>query len=284
VGTAAASLLIVAAAAAVAHADPCTGVTPGGGRFALCFDPGNRLSVTAGSEGFGGGIALRQVIHFSDEPDLVWKLEHVVLDGTHSATSGDLDAVVYRGRYMRHARDGHLVIPLGVPKKIFLPFDVGGLTEVGSVRWRDNEPSHIGIVKLGGILDFARTRTWNRLAFGPVATWEVDVTRDQHWDLGEHTVAPFSLGMANLHYESNNGRFVADLRVEAGMAWHSLRGWGPEARAEASIERVLLAINDRPIALTLGARYDRETSEAIARVGARIVLFDHRDPRVARLD
>jgi hypothetical protein len=45
----------------------------------------------------------------------------------------------------------------------------------------------------------------------------------------------------------------------------------------------VLAINDRPISLVLGARYrtrpDAE-GEATAPIGARIVLFDHRDARV----
>ena len=63
-----------------------------------------------------------------------------------------------------------------------------------------------------------------------------------------------------------------------------MSGWEPEANAEATLERVMLAINDRPIALTLGARYESETGEAIAKIGARIVLFDRRDPRVSRLD
>ena len=63
--------------------------------------------------------------------------------------------------------------------------------------------------------------------------------------------------------------------------WSNLHGWQPNARAEALVERIMLAINDRPISLVLGARYESETGEAIARVGARIVLFDRHDPRVS---
>lgn len=282
-GTAAAALVIVAAASAVAHADPCTGDSPLG-KFALCFDPGNRISVTAGTEGFGGGIAVRHVVHFDDEPDLVWRLQHTLVDGSRAALSEDLDAVVYRGRYTRHARDGHIVIPLGKPKKVFLPFDVGGLVEVGTVRWREAIPARVGLVTLAGLVDFARSRTFRKqLAFGPVARWEVDVTRSP-WQLGEHIVSPFSTAMANLHYESSNGRFVANLRVEAGGTWRSKSGWEPDARAEATLERVVLAINDRPIALTLGARYASDNDEATARIGARIVLFDRRDSRVQRIE
>ena len=289
-GTAASSLIAglvavaaTSATATTAHADDCTGKGPNG-RFALCFDPGSHVSVTAGSDGFGGGIAYRHTVHFETEPDLTWRLEHVALDGVHAPNSEEFDALLYRGRYTRHARDGHIVIPLGVPKKVFLPFDVGGLVEAGALRVRDDMPARLRIVKIGGILDFARSRNFSRrLAFGPVARWDVDVST-KPWDLGEHIVAPFSEGMANLHYETNNGRTVADLRLEAGMAWHSNSGWEPTAEAEATLERIVLAINDRPISLVLGARYETETEEAIARVGARIVLFDHRDPRVQRLD
>lgn len=274
---------VLLAATASASADPCTGVTASGGKFATCFDPGNRLSITAGSDGFGGSLALRHIIHFDDEPDLVWKLEHVLFDTTHAALTDEFTGTLYRGRFIRHARDGHIVIPVGVPKKVFLPFDIGAYTEVGRVRWRDAMPARVELLEVAGLVDFARSRGFNRIAFGPVARWDVDVT-PQGWDLGEHIVAPFSMGMANLHFESSTGRFVGDLRIEAGTAWRSLSGWQPEARAEATLERVMLAINDRPITLVLGARYETETGEAIARIGARIVLVDRRDPRVSRLD
>jgi hypothetical protein len=287
VGAASATLIaalgLVAATATPARADECTGNGPNG-RFSLCFDPGSHISVTAGSDGFGGGLAYRHVVHFIDEPDLVWRLEHVALDGVHAPSSEEFDALLYRGRYTRHARDGHIVIPLGVPKKVFLPFDVAGLVEVGALSVRDEKPARLRIVKTAGLLDFARSRTFRkRLAFGPVARWDVDITPDV-MKVDEHIVVPFSEAMANLHYESNTGRFVADLRVEAGAAWHSASGWEPTAEAEATLERIVLAINDRPISLVLGARYQSETDEAIARVGARIVLFDHRDPRVQRMD
>jgi len=99
--------------------------------------------------------------------------------------------------------------------------------------------------------------------------------------ISEHVVAPFTMALANVHLESANGRLVGDVSAEAGMVWTTSRGWQPEARAEAWLERIMLAINDRPISLVLGVRYQSETAETIARVGARIVLFDRRDPRVS---
>ena len=277
--------LVTLAVIALAHgptasAEPCTETT-NGKRFALCFDPGNRISVTAGSDGFGGALALRHVIHFDDEPDLVWKLEHVALDATHGGFVDRFAGAIYRGHYVRHARDGHIVLPLGVPKKIFLPFDVGAFAEAGTLRWRDDTVTRVGVVKIAGLIDFGRTRTFRRrIAIGPVARWDVDLGRNP-WAVAKHIVAPFSAAMANLHVESTTGRLVGDLRVEAGTAWRGSEGWEPEARAEATLERIMLAINDRPISLVLGLRYETETEEAIARIGARVVLFDRRDPRVS---
>jgi hypothetical protein len=286
VGTPEAALVAAALAAAAALAPQdaraeCTGVTRARGRFALCFDPGNRASITAGSDGVGGAIALRHVIRFAGEPDLVWKMEHVLGEGTHAGWEDRFAGVVYRGRYVRHARDGHLVLPLGRPRKVFLPFDIGALAEVGAIRWRAADgAASIGVVKTAALIDLARSRDFRRrIAVGPVARWELEVARAIA--VSRHVVAPFSCGIANLHLESRTGRLVGDLRLEAGTAWTSDAGWRPEAAAEATLERIVLAINDRPIALVLGARYESATDEAIARVGARVVLFHRRDPRVS---
>lgn len=47
------------------------------------------------------------------------------------------------------------------------------------------------------------------------------------------------------------------------------------------MERIVLAVNDRPIALVLGARYESATDEATAGIAARIVLVHRLDPRVS---
>jgi hypothetical protein len=275
-----AALATFATLAGRAGADPCTGISSAGGRFATCFDPGNRLSLTAGSEGFGGELALRQEVHFDDAPELEWRLEHQLFEVNHAAREARFTGTLYRGIYTRHARDGHIVIPLGTPKKVFLPFDIGGFAEVGSLSWRPDELPRLGIVKIAGLVDFSRATSFRRrLAIGPAARWSVDIEHAPR-ELGEHHVAPFSTAIALLRLESLDGRLIGDLHAEAGLVWHSTRGWEPEARAEASLERIMLAINDRPIAVTLGVGYETEAAEAIARIGARIVLAQRRDPRV----
>jgi hypothetical protein len=274
-------VVLAIAAPGGAAADPCTG-TSSAGKFALCFDPGNRISITGGSDGLGLTVAFRHEIHFDDEPDLVWRLEHTFLDATHATLENRFVGTLYRGHFIRHARDGHIVIPLGRPKKVFLPFDVGAFAEVGRIQWTADSLVRLGIVRMAGLVDVARSRSFRtRLAIGPSSRWEVDIQRDMR-ALGDHHVAPFTTGMASLRLESSNGRLVGDLRAEAGMVWHSNgTGWKAQLGGEATVERIVLAINDRPIALSLGLRYASETDEALARVGARIVLAQGKDPRVS---
>jgi len=266
-----------------ARAESCTGLTGKGGRFATCFDLGNRLSMTTGSDGVGLSLALRHMITFEDEPDLVWKLEHQMLDATHATFEDRFTGVLYRGRFLRHARDGHIVLPLGggSPKKIFLPFDIGGLAEAGRVEWVPGSTAvRIGVVKMAALFDLSRTRSFRRrIAFGPAARWDVDADRDE-MTLTQHSVSPFSTLLANVRLESANGRSLANFEVEAGSVWRSKGGWGPDARAEATLERIVLAVNDHPISLVLGVRYESITDEVLAKVGARFVLFDRKDPRV----
>jgi len=275
----AALALVVAVGALVAPAraaaDGCTKLDGHERRYPICFDPGNRLSITGGSDGFGGSLAVRHIVHFEDDPDLSWKNEHVIADVRGGGPSG-VEAVLYRGRFIRHTRDGHIVLPTSPPKKVFLPFDIGAYVEAGNVRISDTSSDvTIGAVKMAALVDIWRSRDFRRrLAIGPMARWDVDVHRDVLMDpaIARQRVAPFSTGMLNLHVESANGLTVGDLVVEAGTAWTSDAGWTRELRADLTFERTLLAINDRPINVMFGARYDTAT-EASARVGARIAIF-----------
>jgi hypothetical protein len=288
VGTAKAALVGVALlAAGDARADNCTGITASGGRFAKCFDLGNRFAVTAGSDGFGASVKLRHLIRFDDEPDLVWKLEHTMTEATFGAWRNQVDASLYRGRFLRHARNSHIVLPFGTPKKIFLPFDIGAEAEVGSLRYRPlqmaEDQLQVGVVKIAALVDFARTRGQKRrFAIGPIVRWDIDVDRSMGriGKVSEHAVSPFSVGMLNIKAETQDGIWVGELRAEAGTVWHTKGGWKPQAMAEATLERIMIAINDRPIALTAGVSYATATDEAIARIGARVVLVHRNDKRV----
>ncbi|HTR49233.1 MAG TPA: hypothetical protein VMJ10_00920 [Kofleriaceae bacterium] len=282
-GTAAPALTIaLCAVAAVAHADPCTGTTDAGARFATCFDPGNRLVLDAATSGFGGGIAIRHDITFEDEPDLIWKMSHELANAEWAPLDNNrFDGLLYRGIYVRHSRDGHVVLPTDPPKKIFLPFDIGALVEVGRLETHSPTSATLGIVETAALVDLARSRSarW-RAAIGPSASWRVELDR-MPLAISDHAIAPFSSLLVDLHGESDDGLWIGEARGEAGYFWHLDRGWLVEERAEASLERVVLAIDDRPVALYAAVRYESAYAETIAGLGVRFAVFDRADPRVS---
>jgi hypothetical protein len=272
--------LVVAVLAAPARAETCTGVTGSGDRFPICFDVGNRLWVTGGTDGVAAGVQIRHVIHFDDEPDLVWKLEHAITEVGYGGLGDRYTATLYEGRYLRHSRDGHVVLPFGSLQKLFLPFDVGVETTVGRLDGKLDVPdATLEVVRTAALIDLSRSEDFRqRLAIGPAARWDVALDREPV-AITQHSVAPFSLAALSAHLESANGITVADLRLEGGTAWHSDGGWHRVVRGEATLERTIIAINDRPVSLVLGARYD--STEWIGQLAARFALFQHRDARVS---
>jgi len=274
---------LVLLASATARAEPsCTGVTASGGRFATCFDPGNRLFLRVSTDGFGAVLQLRHIIHFDDEPDLVWKMEHTLAEATYLGLWQRYSARLYGGRYLRHARDGHIILPFSTARKVFLPFDVGAEAEVGTLSQQfGDDTARLGVVRTAALIDIGRSESFSHhLALGAVARWDVDVTDDTMIDLVEHHVAPFSTAVADAYAESANGLTLASLRVEGGSAWSSETGWGPQVVAGARLERVVIALNDRPLSLFGGVRYDSERAELRGEVGLGFALFQRRDRRV----
>jgi hypothetical protein len=267
----------------VARAEPtCTGVTGSGGRFATCFDPGNRLLLRVSTDGFGAVLQLRHVIHFDDEPDLVWKMAHTLAETSYLGIWQRYGARLYGGRYLRHARDGHIILPFSTARKLFLPFDVGAETDVGVLSQEvGDDTAHLGIVRTAALIDLGRSETFRRhLAFGTVARWDVELTNETMVDVVEHQVAPFSTAVADAYAESASGLTLAAVRVEGGSVWSSLTGWGPQVTANARLERVILAFNDRPMSLFGGVRYDSQRDEVRGEVGIGFALFQRRDQRV----
>ena len=263
-------LLMVTVTASTAGADACVATTSTGSPFATCFDVGNRLFLEGGSDGVGFGIRLRQTISFEEEPDLNWKLSHRLLDlslgGLHQRYKG----VLYSGRYLRHSRDGHIVLPWGTPRKIFLPFDIGGETEVGRVMQQEPGANlRIGVVRVAGLIDVSRTASFRRrLAFGVLATWDVDLDAKET-RVAENRVAPLSMLTGSGYLESRDGLSSLDLDVDGGRVWSSESGWGWQGQAHIALERIVLAFNDRPLSLVAAAEAHSMDSELKATLGLR---------------
>lgn len=277
-------LLGLVALPASSHADECTGRTASGSPFATCFDPGNRLFLEAGTSGVGSGIRLRHAIEFDDEPDLIWKLEHRLAEGSGGGLNDRYQGVIYAGRYLRHARDGHLVLPLGVPRKIFLPFDIGGEFALGRFRQsRTSSPLSLTMVRVAGLIDLSRTPSFRRrLSVGIVGHWNMQVDTHELAVL-ENRVAPLSILSLGGGLESKNGLNRGEFRFEGGREWSKAASWQWKASAALVFERVLIALNDRPLSMIVEGRAQTPEREYTALIGARLSLFSARGSFSRRL-
>ena len=269
--------LLATATATSAQAEKCKGKTASGSPFAICFDSGNRLFLSGGSDGVGAGLHLRHAIEFDDEPDLRWKLEHRILSGSAGGLDDRYQAVVYSGRFLRHARDGHIVLPLGVPRKVFAPFDIGAEAEVGRIRQRRlDAPAELGVVRVAGLIDLTRSENFRRrLAIGIAANWDMKIDTGGR-KVVENQVSPLSQATAGGYLESANGLSTAEMQVSGGRTWSSENGWRWTAQARVSLERVVLAFNDKPLSLVVEARANAPDNDFTALVGARFSLFSQR--------
>jgi len=259
-----------------AGADDACWLNHRGGPFPVCFDPGNRLHLdvaATGDEGdiqLGGSIQLRHMVA-GDDPDVSWRLEHR-LAAVHVA-GGAISGQAYSGRYVRHSSDGHVVLPFGRPRKLFLPFDIGAEAEVGSVRGPlSGGPLHIGAVRTVALLELSRASHFRRrFAIGAAARWDLEIEPGGE-DSGPraHAVAPFSLAALDLRAESQSGLTIAGLRAEAGGTWSTDVGWRRWVGAEAEVERVFLALQDRPLSIFAVARFEPSDDELTGVIGFRL--------------
>ncbi len=262
------ALLAATALPAVAAADERCWVEHRNGPYPVCFDPGNRLRLDVTTAGLGGAIQLRHVVP-GDDPDVTWRLEHDLLDVR--ATRDLVRATAYAGRYVRHSSDGHVVLPFGRPRKLFLPFDLGAEAQVGSlVGTASGDTLHIGAVRTAALIELSRADHFrHRIAIGPAARWDVVLDRESR-SPREHMVAPFTLAALDLRFESKNGLTLAGLRAEAGGEWSTESGWRRRLGAEAEIERVVLAVQDRPLSIFLSGDYEPSDESFSGLVGLRL--------------
>lgn len=259
----------------------CVGVTADGARYPICFDPGNRLYLELGGATAGGstalssraGVVLRHTLEFADEPDLSWKLEHHLAGVEHTADRARV--ALYRGRFLRHARDGHLVLPFAVTRKIFLPFDIGAEASAGTLEV-DGERIQLDVIDAAALIDLGRSAGFGRrLALGPQVRWSV-VGERRAARIGEHRVAPLSGAVFDAGAESPSGVYRGRLRLEAGRQWSSAIGWHTRFAALVDLERLMLAVNDRPLSLRIGADVRSRPEgdcDARAEIGLRLGLF-----------
>lgn len=250
--------------------EPCTVVDARARAIAACFDPGNRVLVEASTAGYGGEIRARHRV--TVEPGLWWRLEHRMLAAL--AGPARLQGALYEGRYLRHARDGHIVLPFRPTSKIFVPFDIGAEAGLGRIDWRyADDAVELDAVRVALLFELTRaSHARHRLAVGPVARWGLRIDDSSIATVRDHRVIPFSRGLLDAYWEAANGLTMAGVRVEAGATWSSTGGWQRDLTAEATVERVLVAINDRPMSIRMTGRYDGVVGEWRSIIGIRLAL------------
>lgn len=266
----AAALLCALAAAG----DPCLVTDEAGRSFRTCFDPGNRLEVAAGVRAAGAGPAEGGALALSAawrwRGDTAgqgarpgareWLRDQAVLELDAALRHGRPEAaraIAWRGTFVRRLAEPFVLLPGPRPVRLPFPFDVGMSVEAAGVRWerpRERE-AEVSVVRSTLLLDLARHLPGlRRAAFGPSLAYDLWLARGA---APVHVLVPFTGGALDLAAASDDGRWSGALTARAGAALRVPGGFAGYAWAEGSLERVVLALNDWPVALGLALRAER---------------------------
>ena len=185
-----------------------------GRSFRTGFDPGSRMILGGGYSPSSDlsdepvidtgylevGVAYRHAIDF-EQGLIVWKLYHQALLGRvelgHEG-GPQLRATAYRGRLVRWAEDGRLVLPSNPPRSIPFPLNVGVETTVGQVDYRElpaGFAAELGALRSEVLFDLwrqRRLRSYAQLGVGPrYDLWLFDGPPTEGLEV-QHWVAPFT--------------------------------------------------------------------------------------------
>ena len=267
--------------------------SPAGHRFRVGFDPASRVALglagalergpgggPAGAPEILAGIRYRTVSASGLGRDRVsWQIDHRVADGwvqPFGRPTGlpTFDAALYGGSFLRHDASPSIVLPASPPVGIPFPFDVGLDTEVGRVTSPAFAPParagqgaipalHVGVARAAVVLDPWRSGVTGRsLEIGVGTRYDLDLEGTPKLTAPRviHRVAPMTAGSLRFRLQSLDGLSIVDLRGEAIPHWTSEGAWAFMATSTVRLERVLLAIDDQPIAAVLGGDYRRYPS------------------------
>ena len=267
-----AAVVLTAPSANAAEAeDAAYAVDASGKTMRVAFDPGRRVALGAGwafaAEGqksvdaaqvsLTGGLTYRHRVEFLDE-DILWKLTHEV--GRASFTAGARASVVgeaYSLHFLRWSKDGSVVFPTTPPRRLGFPLGLGFEVGAGSVDLvRDGTlRGEVGVARGALLFDFVRSPAHGAyLTLGAGPRYAIRVAEGRAVD---HVVVPFSEPELEGRLELGHGHHVLSANAGGGYAW-STRGGGAQARAGASYELVVAAVNDAPLSLRAETtlRYD----------------------------
>lgn len=246
--------------------DPCEGRTAEGATARLCMDPAHGLSFSAAG-GFlsaQGAADLQAELRLSGQRQAehkvgTWLQQHRI--ARVSAQLGPnvqaLRATLYELHWRRHMAEPYVSLPTNPPVRLPFPFDIAFDGSVlGFERRSSDGPGWTLETTRGAVLlDVLRSRSNQfHLAFGPALH---HVLRSDGVQV-VHEFSPLTGGMVFLHLESDDGLWLLRLRGTLGAAFVvDTQGTAVarlNGRAELDGERVLVAINNQPLSLTLRAQ------------------------------
>jgi hypothetical protein len=258
-----------------------------GRSFRTGFDPGSRIVIGGGYRPLSAlsgepeldigylevGVRYRHRIDF-EQGLIVWKLYHQALWANIDLGSGTgprLRATAYRGRLVRWAEDGRLVLPSSPPRAVPFPLNVGVETTVGQIDYREQPhgfSSEIGVIRSEVVLDLWRQRrlgSYAQLGVGPrYDLWLLDDPLAKSIE-AHHLVAPFTSGSFTFHHEAADGHHAFDAQLAAAHRLQVDRGWSPMVTASVSYEALLIAINDLPVSSYLASDYQFRDDPLVGR-------------------
>ena len=250
--------------------DPCAAVDAKGRPFRACFDPGNRLELSLGGAGglhgpvAGGATDLRLAGRWrgdlrSRAGDLEWVRDMAFGEARALFTAGDREpaaarALAWRGAFVRHRTSPFLLIPGPRPMRLRFPFDVGLLVEAGGASWERARRRELELAPLRSalLLDLGGHGVLRRLALGPEVAWTVRLSETRET---VHGLVPFTAGLLDARAESRDGLSIVALTVRGGSSVALPGGARGFLEALVAVERVVVAVNDRPVALYVEGAY-----------------------------
>lgn len=281
-------MLVVAAALATGSAAgaDATVTDARGRRFRVEFDPASqlRMGVVGGVAAAGRqaaaataletGASLRTVTRYGKHRDMVrWQLDHRIAWGhvmPWTEAAGGLrpmDASAYAGTWLRHAEASYLMLPTDPPRNLYFPLDIGVDMEFGRVQVAPSigskEPApqvlRLGAARASVLLDPLRSnRTGNSLEFGLGSRYDIDLAGRPGVDSAVvvHRVSPFTATSLRWRWQDAKGLTATDLSGTWHPHWASEGRWVVRAaECKGRLQRVLVAVNDQPLAVVLDASY-----------------------------
>ncbi len=271
---------------------PCVSSDAHGHPFATCFDPWRALEVSGGAgvgpSGFSRlvslGVRLRGNRTSRQNEDATWLALHrlAALELRSDAGQLGLSALGYQGLFRRHLREGALLLPTNPPVRVPFPLDISLLVEAARVEYRaiEGDAWALEVVRASVLFDPLRSASGQvHLAVGPTAAYRLRFV-----DRGvQHDVTPLTALTLALALESNDGLWVA--RGMASAGWTLTVGEPAltfRARSELELSRVLLAVNEHPLAVfvrgqvAVGDAGARRASDWAVTAGVQVRLFSAR--------